>query len=101
MPASITIKMPMMMVSARRACLGAGSRNAITPLLTASTPVMAVHPLAKARTSSHALTLAVARVAGGIAATAIGWPLAASVLASPIAIAVSKQAMNRYVGSRN
>ena len=31
------------------ACRTAGSRKAVTPLLTASTPVIAVQPLAKAR----------------------------------------------------
>ncbi len=30
-----------------------GSRNALTPLLTASTPVMAVHPAANVRSSSQ------------------------------------------------
>ena len=35
-----------------------GSRNALTPLLTASTPVIAVQPLAKARNRSHTETAA-------------------------------------------
>ena len=46
MPASITARITMMAVSVLRACETAGSRNASTPLLTASTPVMAVQPLA-------------------------------------------------------
>ena len=39
----------MIAVSVRVACGTAGSRKAVTPLLTASTPVMAVQPLANAR----------------------------------------------------
>ena len=39
----------MMAVSVLRAWETAGSRNAVTPLLTASTPVMAVQPLANDR----------------------------------------------------
>ena len=40
--------MPMISDSVRRAVLTAGGRNAFTPLLTASTPVMAVQPLENA-----------------------------------------------------
>ena len=46
------------MITVRVCCAlaAAGSRKALTPLLTASTPVMAVHPLAKALSSSQRLT---------------------------------------------
>ena len=53
MPASMTASSAMMTVRVRRAWTTAGSRKALTPLLTASTPVMAVQPLAKDRISSH------------------------------------------------
>ena len=73
-PASSTIRRPMITVSVRRAVLTAGSRNAFTPLLTASTPVMAVQPLAKALSSSQTLTAAVAGGICGGATTGTGWP---------------------------
>ncbi len=44
--------MAMIAVSVRCAFLIVGLRKRGTPLLTASTPVIAVHPLAKARTRS-------------------------------------------------
>jgi hypothetical protein len=47
MPARKTISRMMMIVSVRLAFFCVGSRKALTPLDTASTPVMAVHPLAK------------------------------------------------------
>ena len=53
MPASRMASRAMMMVSVVLAFLRVGSRNAITPLLTASTPVMAVQPEEKALSSSH------------------------------------------------
>ncbi len=56
----------MMMVRVSCADLATGSRNALTPLLTASTPVMAVQPLANAFRISHALKpAAAAGMAGG------------------------------------
>ena len=83
MPASMTARSTMIAVRVRRALTTAGSRNALTPLLTASTPVMAVQPLAKERIKSHRLAAAVAagNVAG--ASTATGCPSASSDL--PIA----------------
>ena len=45
--------MAMMAARVRRADFTAGSRNAITPLLTASTPVSAVQPLENALSISH------------------------------------------------
>ncbi len=49
-----------MTVSVFCAFLVVGSRKARTPLLTASTPVIAVQPLANAFSSSHAPAIAVA-----------------------------------------
>lgn len=53
MPASSVTRMATMNVSVRRAFLARGSRNALTPLLTASIPVIAVHPFANERTTSQ------------------------------------------------
>ena len=54
----------------RWAYLTVGSLKAPTPLLTASTPVMAVHPLAKARIRIHTphASVALANVGGGTTA---------------------------------
>ncbi len=49
----------MMIVRVRLAYWSVGSRKAITPLLTASTPVIAVQPLENVRSMSHALTVPV------------------------------------------
>ena len=46
-----------MAASVRCPYFTAGSRNALMPLLTASTPVIAVQPLAKARSSSQSGSL--------------------------------------------
>ena len=67
MPASRMASKTMMMVSVVLAFLRVGSRKAITPLLTASTPVMAVQPEEKTLSSSHTLT---ATVAAGLTAAA-------------------------------
>src|ERR1039458_4475392 len=74
MPASIRMSNAMITPSVRRAFSAVGSRNAFTPLLTASTPVMAVQPLANALSSSHTLTAATAGGAGGRLTTGVGWP---------------------------
>jgi hypothetical protein len=49
-------------------------RKALTPLLTGSTPVMAVQPAAKARRISHHPTACVAGAIGGGGFTGAGWP---------------------------
>ena len=49
MPANMTIASPPMIVSVVAALRAFGSSKLGTPLLTASTPVSAVQPLAKAR----------------------------------------------------
>ena len=61
-----------MMVSVILAFLRVSSRKAITPLLTASTPVMAVQPKENTFNSSHTLTAAVAEGNGGNAVTGLG-----------------------------
>ena len=47
----------MMIVSVRFAFFWVGSRNAITPFDTASTPVIAVHPLANTLASTHIVSI--------------------------------------------
>ena len=90
----------MITVSVRCAFFTVGSRNARTPLLTASTPVMAVQPLEKTCSSTHALAAATTALgAAGGATTGIGWPPANTVLKVPMAIAASKLPTNRYVGT--
>ena len=74
MPASITAKRPMMAVSVRWAWRTAGSRKAVTPLLTASTPVIAVQPLAKARIRTQRLAAVAAAGSVAGASTGTGWP---------------------------
>ena len=95
MPPSITMRIPMMTVSVKRAVTLAGSLKARTPLLTASTPVIAVQPLAKARASSHMPRASLAPATGGGGTRGTGWPLAVSVLTMPHAIIASRQKMNR------
>src|SRR5262249_25270279 len=85
--------------SVRCAAFTTGSLNACTPLLTASTPVIAVHPLANARTSSHAPAAPTAAGAGCGDTTGAGCPPAISVFATPSRIAPPKQPTNAYVGT--
>ena len=63
-----------MMVSVILAFLRVSSRKAITPLLTASTPVIAVQPEENTFSSSHQLTAAVAGGSAGSGVTACGCP---------------------------
>ena len=62
----------MMIVNVSLAHLSDGSRKAMTPLLTASTPVIAVQPLEKVRNKSHALTDPVIPVSFGGTITGTG-----------------------------
>ncbi len=100
MPASITINRPMITVRVRWAFFTVGSRNARTPLLTASTPVIAVQPFEK--TCSNSQKLAVATMAaGGVGGVtkAAGCPPAKTVFDKPIAIVQSRVPRKRYVGT--
>jgi hypothetical protein len=86
----------MMAVRVRRAITVRGSRNTGTPLLTASTPVMAVQPLANACMSSQ--TPAAACRAGACAGggrTAAGCPPASSVFTTPAPMVSASVATNR------
>ena len=94
--------MPMMTVRARCAFLARGSRKAITPLETASTPVIAAQPLENAFINIHRpRNCTVCGNGGGIGSTGWGWPPAATVLYTPTAISVSKVPMKRNVGTMN
>src|SRR5260370_31051986 len=64
----------MMTVRVRCAFFTPGSRKAFTPLLTASTPVRAVQPLAKTFSKSHKVTASVMAGGGGSGATGTGCP---------------------------
>ena len=84
----------MMTVRVRWALRTVGSRNARTPLLTASTPVIAVQPFEKTCSSSHsspAVDRGAGRHAGG-ATTGIGWPPARTVLNVPMTISREQRA---------
>jgi hypothetical protein len=69
------------------------------PLLTASTPVMAVQPLAKARSTSQRPMLSVALGRGGGAVSGAGAPPAIVAFQNPTARITAKQATKRYVGT--
>ena len=68
------MRIAMIVVNVARAFLTRGSRKACTPLLTASTPVMAVQPLENAFTRSHKLTAVIAAPVRGIGEAGIGCP---------------------------
>src|SRR4051795_1785151 len=88
-------------VSVRSAPFAAGSANAVTPLLTASTPVIAVQPLANARISSQKLAAIAADGCGAGGTTGVGRPPASSVLLTPMTITDKSVMINRYVGTMN
>ena len=67
----------------------------MTPLLTASTPVMAVQPLAKARIAIQRLPAIAGAGSGGGVTTGAGCPPAAIALITPMASTASKLTMNR------
>ena len=91
MPASITIRIAIMTARVRRVNFARGSRNAVTPLLTASTPVMAVQPFENALTRSHKLTV----VCAGASGRGDGNAPPATVFQAPIPMTASRQTMRR------
>jgi len=74
MPASSTARRTMMVVNVIFAFLRVSSRKAVTPLLTASTPVIAVQPEEKTFSSSQRLTAVVAVGSGGSVVSEWGCP---------------------------
>src|SRR5581483_6053278 len=101
MPASMTANKTMIDVRVRRALATGGSRNALTPLLTASTPVIAVQPLAKDRIKSHRLAGATATDNVGGVTMDSGWPPASSVFTVPMTSTAISDTTNAYVGRTN
>ncbi len=97
MPASMTASSTMIAVRVRRAWTTAGSRKALMPLLIASTPVIAVQPLANERIRSHQRTSGSVGLfsRGGGGATASGCPPASSVLMVPSASTARSDPTNR------
>ena len=78
-----------MMVSVRFAFFCVGSRKALTPLETASTPVMAVHPLAKTFASSQRESIDPLTGRCGGSTIGTGWPSAAKARTAPTTITSS------------
>src|SRR3984885_2009795 len=89
----------MITVRVRCAFFTAGLRKALTPLLTASTPVSAAQPLEKALRSSQYLTASVMGGGGGSAATGVGCPWLRRTRRSPAAMVMSSVPTKRYVGT--
>src|SRR5580692_13202714 len=99
MPPSIAINSAIMTVKVRCAVCTLGSRNARTPLLTASTPVIAVQPLENDCSNSQALAAATTgAAAGGGISTATGCPPASTDLKTPQAIVANRLPIKMYVG---
>ncbi len=94
MPARSMMSTATITVSVRCALATVGFRKSGTPLLTASTPVIAVHPLAKAFTMSQTERFSVGIGAGGGATTGTGCPPCVAVWKSPIATVTPSAAMN-------
>src|ERR1700734_778884 len=95
MPASITIKSGIIILRTRRDVFTTGSRNARTPLLTASTPVIALQPLAKDCSNNHTLAAATTGEGGeGGIAPGAGGPPAMIDLKTPNASAARRVPIN-------
>ena len=93
----------MMMVRVRLAFLERGSRKAVVPLETASTPVMAAQPLEKAFIRSQ-MSMSGRRIrpvlmGGGGAVIAIGWPPVATTWKTPKPMVSISVPTKRKVGS--
>src|SRR5437773_10924122 len=96
MPASSTIRIAMIAVKVCCAVFATGSRNALTPLLTASTPVIAVQPLENAFSNSQTLTTACCDRSAGGAITGGRLPPAANDLNSQNAKVMHGEPTKRY-----
>jgi hypothetical protein len=100
-PANKITRVPTMATRVRRACTTAGSRKTLVALLTASTPVIAVHPLANALTRSHAPAVAVAAGAAGGAITPTGAPAFSQARTTPMTRIRVRHPTKAYVGTTN
>ncbi len=90
----------MIIDSVRLAFFTVGCRKIGTPLLTASTPVIAVQPLANAFKMSHSPTASVGAESGGGGWRGVGCPPARTAFAPPIAMIAASVTTKRYVGSK-
>src|SRR5579862_5462359 len=97
----MAISRPTITVSVRCAVFTTGSRNALTPLLTASTPIMSRQPLANALRASQMPIVAVAAWDIGGREMGVGWPGEATVLYILMTVMVSSVRTNAYVGTMN
>jgi hypothetical protein len=98
-PRNSTATSPAITVSVVRALRHSGARNAGTPLDTASTPVMALQPSAKARIRSNRPSVSAPGMSG-VAGVAVG-ASPRSVRSSPTPMSRSIEPRNRYVGTAN
>src|SRR5437762_11964863 len=98
-PASRNARMATMIARVLRASITVGCRNTGTALLTASTPVNAVQPLAKARNTSQTPATVTAGGTLGGATTGVTRPCASRALTSVITIVTPRQATNAYGAS--
>ncbi len=87
-----------MTVKVIRAFLTVGSLKARTPLLTASTPVIAVQPFANACRMSQVLATAILACNGRGVAIGVGCPPLTRARTNPRTIVAPRVATNKYVG---
>src|ERR1051325_4620072 len=90
-----------MMVSVHCALGTFGFLKSGTALLTASTPVIAVQPLANERNNSHILAASIAFGAGGGTLTGRGCPPLSNICTIPIVSAVPTHATKPMTGKEN
>ena len=95
MPNSSNPSTPQMAASVRWAYITVGVLNAPTPLLTASTPVMAVQPAANARSMSHSVSPSAAPEGVGGGTRGWGCPPPAQAAHAPVARIADSVVMNR------
>src|SRR5215469_2522801 len=101
MPANSTVRIAIIAPSARCAAATAGLRNAGTLLLTASTLVIAVHPLANARTRVLSPATPTALLGCGGPTTGVGCPPDDNAAHTPIVSITKRVPTNKHVGNMN
>src|SRR5216684_6596616 len=94
MPASNIARVATIIVNVHSARLPRGSAKSGTPLLTASTPVIAVQPLANDRINSQNVTAFVGLITAGGGTIALGCPPLISEREMPTPIAISSVTTN-------
>src|SRR4029453_14171255 len=94
----MVIEITAMATSVAAAFLLSGGRKAGTPLETASTPVIAVHPFENAVKSMNVVSMPVPLLEIGVEAS-IGWRSPIAYRQAPTAIRVRMLTMKKYVGA--